>query len=532
MAENKFSDITKNTNAQCKIVVYPWKTDLRDTDQAAAELSRANRLDISSQLMNCSYSKNQSQPAGTFCFTLSNSPGIGTKDWKDILKRGYWLVIYMSNDGDLTMNSRVGPPIYKTSENKRIRCIGYIDRVETKICTLPDKSIDVSYEVTGRDFGVVYEEMTVWHNLFQFDKMMLDSIKTSQLNVVSNVRINDALTLIHKLFYYPSSLPGAKVDDDGSLTSIGLQWILPREMVADIGFDISSLPEGTYWGALPITNFQPTMAGIAIEQPTDYLSGNPWDQLKKLSVPQFHELFCETDDFGKPSLTFRPIPWGMDQSRYPRSASPIVKLYKDLGPIARVPAVDLIDANLAEDENTRYNSFLATVSTGLMAIEDNTTALKGSGFPKNNKSSIKRHGFRPMHVTVDSLVKNAELGNGSINRDQVIEFNEILYDYWNNAIFSESGPISKIGSNSIKVGKVLKFDADVPYFNSRRYYIEGYTDTFVVSDDRTKSWIQDVHVTRGFEEADLAAGTGFGSRNATFTNSGEFTPGDNEGTKK
>lgn len=521
---NKFSNQTQSKNAQCKIVVYPWLNVLDDTEATDEALSKSGRLDVSSQVTSCTFSKNMGQAAGTFSFTLSNSPGIGTQDWKDIIKRGYWCVIYMTNEGDLILNPQVGSNLAtnKSAEAKRIRGLCYIDRVSVKMTIGENREMNYEWEVTGRDFGVIYEETEIWHNLFQFDEIMLTSIRDSQMNITGNTRIHEALELIHNLFFFPSKIPGAKVNDDKSLLSIGLQWLMPREMLIDVGFNLSTMTGGTYWGNLPDTlRFSETGAGIAIDKPTDFLSGNAWEQLKRLSIPQFHELFCETNDDGKPKLIFRPIPWGINQSKYEKNKK-FVKLYKDLKFI-KVPAIDVIDLDLGEDDHNRYNSFLATVTTTMISTADNISLTVGSDFPKNNKASIRRHGFRPMHVAIDSLVKNEELANGAADVVQLQEYNEILYDYWNQAIFSESGMCVKVGTNDVKIGLALKFNNDVAYVNSRRYYIEGYTDQFVVNEKGASSWVQNVVLTRGFEEADLSKGTGFGNRDVEFKFTGEYT---------
>jgi hypothetical protein len=526
--EFKYSNETKHIFPQCKVVIYPWNEILNNPDIADDKLASASRLDISSQVESVTFHKNTSSPAGTFTIRLTNSPGIGSNDWKDIIKRGFWCLIYMTNDGDLTLNPVVGKNLAKNrlSEAKKIRCVGYVDRVGVNGVTQENRSIDFSYEVSGRDFGVIYEDTNIWHNLFQLDKIMLDSIAQTKLNIRGNVRIHEALKLIHDLFYFPLNIPGAKVNDNKSMLSIGLQWLLPKEMLTDIGFSMADLSKGTYWGALPgIFEPEHTGAGIAVEQPGDYLTGNSWEQLKRLSIPPFHELFCETTTSGKPRLVFRPIPWGIDSSAYQKNKQ-FITMYKDLKPVSTVPAVDLYDFNVGEDDHSRYNSFLATVSTGLINTEDNISLLTGKGFPKNNSASIRRHGFRPMHVTVDSIVKNEELGNGAADMIQLVEFNEILYDYWNPAVFAETGTVTKLGTNDIKIGTILKFKNDVPYLSTKRYYIEGYTDTFTVGEKREKSWIQEINVTRGFEEADLAAKKGFANRNTPFTGSGDFTKGE------
>lgn len=526
----KFSNETTNLNAQCKVIIYPWKELLNDADLADEKLAQAGRIDISSQIQNVTFSKNMGSAAGSFSFTLTNSPNYGSNDWKDIIKRGFWCVIYMANDGFLQIPTSVVETRPRAAEAKYIRCVGYIERVAVKGSAQENRSIDVGFTVSGRDFGIIYEQTNIWHNLFQYDKTELNSIAQTKLNVLGTTRIHEALKVIHDLFYYPANIPGAKVNDKKSVLSISLQWLLPREMLIDIGFNLAGLTKGTYWGALPGVfdtidkggRISPSDAGIAVDKPGDYLNGNAWQQLKRLSIPPFHELFTEINDQGKPQLIFRPIPWGIDQSKY-EEAKDKIQLYKDIKEIVLVGASDLYDFDLGEDDHGRYNSFLATVSTSLISIENNIGLLLGKEFPKNNDASIKRHGFRPMHVTVDSIVKNEEQANGSSDQKKLLQFNYILYDYWNPAVFAESGTILKNGTNTTRLGKVMKFKEDVPYLSTKRYYIEGYMDTFEVHANMSTSWTQSVNLTRGFEEADLVAKKGYNSRNTPFSASGEYT---------
>ena len=528
-SEYKISNDTKNVNSQCKIIHYGWKfTDL-DSGTSNSTLSGSNRLDISSQILSASYTKNIGNPSGSFTIELGNSPGFGSGDWKDIMKRGDWVVIYMTQDGDLTMNPVVGPPLSRAQrkqEAKKIRCIGKIDRVAPKISITDKGAFEIRYFVYGRDFGAIYEDSSIWHNLFQYDKILLETIKTTKLNITGRVTIDEAIKLIHNLFFYPLNEPGTKgkVNDEKSLVSTALQFLLPKELVSDVGISLLGISGGDpYWGALPNTlNISKSYANVSISDPTSYLSGNPWEQLKQLSVPEFHELFCETTDDGIPTLVFRPIPWAINKSGY-RTIGSFIKFYKNVD-LVTVPAIDVIDGDVSEDEHNRYNSFLVTPSTSLINANDNISWLKGTRFPYHIQDSIKRHGFRPMHVTVDTLIKNESLADGEFNRSIGLEFNELLVDYWMHAVYSESGSVNKIGSNDIKIGKCLKFSDDTPYLNGKRYYIEGYTDTFQVDPEKGfGKWTQDVILTRGFEEQDLQSGGPFTDRDVVFNQQGEYT---------
>lgn len=526
---NLLSNETQDYTPTCKVVVYNWASRFLSLSGSSDNtLSKSSPLDVSSQILGASFTKIDGQPSGTFSFTLSNSPNYGSGDWSDIIKRGEWCLIYMSQDRDLTLSEVVGPPnpsSQKKQEAKKVRCIGYIDRVAPKLEIQENGSLDITYEVSGRDFGVVYENTTIWTNIFNTEKTVLDAVANSFLNVVGTVSIDEVLDKMHDLFYNPKALPGSSefLNKNGSLTEIALQWLMPRQLLVDLGLSPDSTP---YWGELPnIRNFSKTAATLGISKPTDFLTGNAWENLKKLSVPEFHELYTETTDSGLPELVFRPFPFSIDNSKYP-ILSKYVTLFKDL-PLVDVPALDVLDSNLSEDDHERYNSFLVTVTSSYINSNSNIDVLRNTGYPKHVQDSIKRHGFRPMHVEISALVRNAEKSNGSEDLKLLVEYNELNYDYWNNAVFFSSGSAHIFGKNEIKIGKCVKFGDSTPHISGKRFYIEGYTDEFVIEENGSSVWTQTLMLTRGAEERDLREKNQFGIRNTVFPHQGEFTSSSN-----
>lgn len=529
---NQLKNDTRNVIPQCKVVVYNWaQPDFEIDPQDNKSLNDTIPLDISSQIRSCTFQKNNGGPSGSFSITLANSTGansVGKGDWKNIIKRGSWLVIYMSNDGDLRINGKVGDPIQSESEGDKIRCIGYIDRVSVTSEIDDNGAFDIQYDISGRDFGVIYEDTSIWHNTFKFDKTLLDTIEDSNFNVVGITKVHEALDLIHDLFFYPNNIEGAKVNDQDSLTSTALQWLLPRRLLQDIGFydsvGIGIVSPDTYWGSFDqVKNFQETLATVAVDRPSSFLSGGAWEQLKRISVPELHELYTELTPEGLPQLKFRPIPFSINQDGYPTLA-PTIKLYKDLDRI-QLTALDVLNFNVGEDNYSRYNSFLTTIQTSIIADYDNVSVLQGSRFPLQDQASIKRHGFRPMHPSANSIIAPGKNG-GKANRNLLVEYNEVIKDYWDNAVYSESGVVNIIGSNDIRVGYGLTFDDNVPYVSGKLYYIEGYSDTFSIDDNGAAMWTQEVSLTRGFEIADLEQKDvkgDFDDRSTEFDNEGEYT---------
>lgn len=513
---------TKNISSQCRIILYKWNTNVLTLDGVSlSELSKAVPIDITPLVMDLSYSKTLGDPAGSFSFSLAN--GLNYKnmtDWKDLIKPGMWCVIMLSQDHDLDVNKKVGSPTYPLKPNK-VRCIGYIQRVATKIDTLENGAFEASYEISGMDWGVCLSETTIWHDLFYYEKTLLDATLTTKLDVTGLVKVNEQIEQIHHLFFAPNKLKiGLTKEKEDSLLRQAKQWLLPSALLKDLKIPFKG--ESYYGNITNLLNFQKTSASIPIENSLDYLSGNAWEKLKSISIPEYHELFTELNDKGNPILTFRPIPWAIDKKKYPIHGK-FVTLYKNLKPRITIPAIDVISLDLGEDNHNRKNHYLATVVTTLINNEDNTSILKDSGFPKQNHDSVRRHGFRPIHLTIDSITAQEISSDGKSDRPKIIEYNEVLYDYWNQAVFYETGSVNKIGSNDVKVGITLEFAKDVPYVNEKIYYVESYSDNYVIEPNGSSIWYQTVTLTHGVEKKDLDSLTGFSYRNVEFKQGGEFT---------
>lgn len=506
---------TKHLVPQCKVILHQWeKIEFRslEDDASDADLSASTRWDISSKVLSCTFSKNLGAASGSFSISLANTPNtpddaIDTFDnWFDFIKQGSWIVIYMSNDGSLDLSPTTKKVRGFRSEQKFIRCIGYVDRVVGNSVIDDRGSTSITYEVIGRDFGVIYEDSTIWHNFFFVEKMILDTVAQQDLTVVGTITQDKALQTIHDLVYFPGRIEGVHPNDNKSLFSIGLQWLLPKTLILDVLTDTFGF-KSPFWGNMDgITNFEPTTTRLSIVSPTDYLSGNTWSMLKRLSVPQLHELFTETTDAGNPQLTFRPMPFKINGEKYPITGA-LIKAFKDL-PNVNIDKIDVKDCTISKDNQNRYNSFLLTISTSLVNREDNIALLtdppKLTGeYPKNISNSIRRHGFRPMHTTVNTLVLNPALGNGIGDSILLKEFNAVMEDYWRPLHTMSSGTINIIGNNKIKIGKTVTFEDTTQFLEGKKFYIEGYTDSFSIGERGEGVWNTSLFVTRGINIVEL-----------------------------
>ena len=509
----------RNIRSQCQVIIYRWRTGILTQGGVSTDrLSQAKRTDVSSRVMTANFSKNIGSPAGQFSFTLANNTGTTIPDWRQLIRVGHWCVIYMSQDGDLDINSVVTGPKTKPPNNK-IRCIGYIERVAARTMVNERGAFDTVIEVSGRDFGIVYENTTMWMNLFQFDNIALEAA-AGRLNIIGNTPLEEQMQIMHDLFYAPQKLLPSLKDDSSSVTSIARQWLIPNILANDLNI---KPPSGlaSFWGNLPnVTNFEKSAMSVPVDNPVSAISGNVWGKLKGMSVPAFHELFCETTNDGMPKLNFRPIPWQLNGARYPT----VRKFIRKFGDVERVlvNAVDIMAMDTGLDNQNRKNHFLTTIKTTLFNAEDNITNVAGSGYPLEIVDSVRRHGFQPMHVDINSLTLNAALGDGKTNKNLLKEFNGVILDYWLNAIFFDSGNVEMIGNNDIKLGKCMQFGSDVPYSGDRLFYIESYTDTFVVGENGTSDWMQSIQLTRGIDLVDLVDGKP-GVRDVFFDQEGQYT---------
>ncbi len=519
---------SKALNPECQIVVFNWKYESDLENLTLSQLSESTAHDVSNYIKDVSFSKQLSSPAGSFQITLEND-----RDWKQYIKKGSWVLIYMSNTGGLripnpgentiTLDTNLKGDniniVSLTNQKSKLRCIGYIDTVRVQSTVGEEKGdLDVVYHVMGRDFGIVYEETDIWHNRINFDEMLL---KTANANINSAQikTVDKLLETLHQLMFSPQDLVNKDLQNK-SLTSLALQWLLPSSLLAALGVT----PNGgvPFFGNIPgLLNFESTVASFPIESPLGDLNGIAWDQLKRYSISSYHELFPELVN-GLPQLYFRPIPWLIGTgAKFPKVAKNITK-FKNLERV-ELATIDILDFDLGEDNHTRYNLFWSNINSSLVSQQTSDVLLGDrdpkTGFPRIKQNSISRHGLRMMYLETNA---NLVLGEKA-DSDLLRQYNEVTLEYWEDVHNMESGNVDIVGNNDIRLGKVLHFDKEAPYNADKYFYIEGYSDTYTVDEKGSGTWTQNIMITRGIEKADLDAGTKPGKRRSVYKNAGNFT---------
>jgi hypothetical protein len=186
--------------------------------------------------------------------------------------------------------------------------------------------------------------------------------------------------------------------------------------------------------------------------------------------------------------------------------------------------LDIIDWDLGEDNHTRYNLFWSTLNSSMVSIQTSNALLgdndPSTGFPRVLQESVKRHGLRMLYSEVNA---NIVLGKEEADSRLLKEFNELAREFWERSHEYESGTMTIIGNNGIRLGKCVHIEEGSQYNSDKYLYIEGYEETFIVGDKGETEWTQALFLTRGIEAAVLKNASLVTKRQTPFVDAGEFT---------
>jgi hypothetical protein len=581
---------------ECKIIWYRWDYEIADNESAfkfktpdISRLSEAQAFDISAHIIDFSFSKSLGEAAGSFSLTLSNSI-----DWARFVSPGEWMLAFLASDGSLPLAELSGkkknsikknlkssilgnnflkkqvlnkkssdepdlpnPKIDLKTIASKLRGILLIQRVGIKYVTGSNGEKELTYVISGKDFGVCMEETDLWFNFLNVEKSSF-RIAVEATTSLQGIRdLHTYLDLCFSMFFRPQDFFSTQEFLPGGLVDSLKQWLLPRKLLSDLGISFSS---DSFFGNIDnIKAFYPTLFQNLMVNPINGLEGTAWGRLKMLSQPEFHELFTELDDQGAPKVVFRPIPWAIDKTNYPTIGT-FISNYKDLASgeqltdqIQKATALlnsaanvlsnitsgksltsnvdfrknhkiplkndEIYSFNIGPDFHNRYNHFLIAAGAESANQEALVSQLAGPNnegieFPFRNDQSIKRHGLRRRHFTIASYLSDKSVQfSGIFSKDPQKEFlleaNEVIKDYWGRAQYFYSGSFEIAGKNDTKLGKVIVTDANVEGAPDMVFYLESYVDTFTVDANGTGVWSQSLAVTRGIESIDLANKSGF-----------------------
>lgn len=626
-------DNRKDRVDQVKVIWYQWSNELAGDSKSDFGLNPFGKLptnndglakcysyDISNHIESVSYTKNMGAASGSFSITLQNS-----FDWSRFMRPGQWLLVFFTGDGDLPMpkedgftgtgnfkdfnsinklkssliggaqsamssllNAQAGggtliplarlplPEAPSSDEiagyKDKLRVMGIISRVGVKAITTGDGVPEVSYSITGKDFGTIYEETELWFNANNADKETAEKV-LSAANQKFSRNLTELLRIWHEIFLNPNTeLKGKGVSNIS--TFFPEQWVLPAQMIDQLQLELISGATGYFGEIQNLKEFNSTLFENPDPNPLAGLEGYAWNRLKSLSQPEFHELFTELSDSGNPKIIFRPIPWAFDKSRYPTLGKAILNYADLINPdgalaptpvgfnLSSIPSFDslasftegalneLSDSNdsrvnhlinlspvevesfdVGPDYHNRYNFFLVSVGKAMLDQQNAFATVSALGtakvnFPLRDENDIKRHGFKPLIASVNtfipsnaSLFGKSPLYSSKTDQEFILQVNEMMRDYHANAEDMYSGTLAIVGKPQIKLGKVIVTDTTFRGIADMVFYIEGYTDNFYMTGDGTGNWTQNVNVTRGIQKSALDGGS---TKDKSSTQTGSF----------
>lgn len=559
-------------------------------------LTESRSFDLSNHVISFTYTKTMEGASGTWELLLGDSV-----EWDKYLRPGTWLCTFLSNNdptnfapketakqgtpignvvsdfigGGSSFNLPVtsAPPIPERSSThnslnllkEKCRMMGVITRTGI-VNTVDENGTEITqYKVSGKDFGIVFEEFNLWFNahlqestVFQttLDKLLQNEQSLSKWMKTWFTMFFDPTKF--KLFSSDGTNEQA-VNDAAKITEIHRQWLIPKGLAKDFGLVETDFSGNLHLGQFKeITEeFNTSPFGIADKAHFNPDITNAWSKLKELSQPEFHELFTELGPDGTPRVFFRPIPFSRKKNTvlYPTLASQI-KTFDDLasefpllkfdfdnfgdGPLdvlldaiegflknteSKKRLIHRVDVNPLEIEmfdigpgfHDRYNQFMVNLHN----IKDNLSSslvLFGKDaslpFPLRDSVSVKRNGFKPLHIDVNmyrtsfltNFSSNILAGGGLTEKSPkeitpdllfLAELNHLMADYHTGTKDHYSGSMIIFGKNQIKLGKTLVVDQSAKKIGNYVFYIEGYTDHFEVDENGTGVWTQTLQLTRG-----------------------------------
>lgn len=568
---------------QCQVLWYPWSAnpDASISTTAAMAIpdnaiSNSDSYDISNHIMSFSYSKGMSNGAGSFSLTLGN-----TVDWVKFMMPGQWLVIYLSPNGDLIMPSKNSgetafglnatgsvipmnpkpnlPETIKANlKPQYLRAICQIQRVAVKSFTNSDGVVEVTYGITGKDFGVFLEEAELWFNALASAETTFQSFIKAQQDsgdLVKDMALHKIMSKFYDILLNAQSLPGFNMN---VITDVLLtQFLIPSKMIDDLGLKFASAVAPKIFANLAnIKEIYPTaLIASNINMITSF-RGHAWERLKEFSEPLIHELFTEISDAGLPKLFFRPIPWALNPNNYPNLKENIFTikemvlggqslldktdklLNKSMGFVPndrrtahtlKVSPLEVESLDLGRDYHDRFNFFLVDGMRDSTILTSFLSLAKEKGkmpllYPLRDIIDVKRIGYRPCNAKI-SMYQITNFNKDDPAAKDGADFiflegiNHLLTDYHLQAKNFFSGTINMVGRNDVKLGKflILNDTSDMKIenlngFGKMIFYVEGYSDQFTINNDGTTSWSQTIQVTHGIEYSDVIQNSNYASK--------------------
>lgn len=408
---------------RCVVRFFPFKK--RDTLNGDNTNDAMDAIELveDSAITACTISRDKGTPTDVFQITLKP-----TKNWKNVLKAGDWLIIYLDDIENISLKDLKG-----------VKCIGNIDRIAETTIIKNDGSREVVYNVHGSGWGKFFEQTEMFYNPYAGDvykNILIDKIGydfqgspydfvTKYLDVYFGDAKKQGLDNTLYLTLIPPKLYNAlTVDSDNKERSKGSAVSFNDVMVRDFK---DNTKEG-------FSNFR-SISRI--------MSGSLWNTLMQSCNRVLNEMFVDIRN-GKPTLIYRKMPLTKD----------LRQEIQDQG-ITDIPQKYILNAELGFSDHELFN-YLTLIATDSL-INDITYIVAatnaGVNLPRVAKDSTKRYGLRRIELNTEYAIDKQ---NGEIVWDAIKKWVDELEDHWFNYYHFENGTIELKGLMDFKIGQYIR----------------------------------------------------------------------------
>ena len=492
---------------------------------------------IEAEVLSMNVNKSIGQTAASFELQLTPS-----QNWKKILAPGDWIIIYMFDDFGTDDRTK------DTASNKDIILIGNIDRV-ARVLSKDQESdkIQLRYQVSGRNFGKVFEDSDIWFDPYSVQVEFLDRVTLPSAGLNIQGSPDYLVQNLMNVFLGPGGIAdNAKTSPLGNwkisptfANVFKTLFLSPSNFAAESGLfgpgDVISMRNQDFaalsdFADSPDTKFYDIMK-FAIDEKlpgfkarhvfTLESNGSLGDLMRSSCNSLVNELYFEevrgpNGVFPTVVLKPRPVQTPFFEDTFGEEGgaaylSTIGDNHQTLQDAANTNFVEVSQAeikyeNLGKDEHSRFNLFFFKDVKHVedhLSIVANLSDKRGIANPLFLGASIERNGLKRMEQIFEFTMTSSISGNQEVvvGGPQVNLFKAFvaqLYDMNAYNHLYDAGTIECSGVLEAELGKVLVLKAD-PQFGGldKIYYIEGYehqwkfpgqwTTTFTVTHGQWKT---------------------------------------------
>jgi hypothetical protein len=512
----------KTTTPHAAVIIWNYDDKGGLEGFTASSMNKVEQTIISTvSCVSISTQKTKSNPQGNFRLMLAPY-----KDWVSTITPGSWCCLLMSQNPITAQD-------FKKADPEKVKMIGKIDSVRLNTVMDPDGTRRTEYEVTGVDWGYVFNNIIYIDNYLAAPnepKTQGQGVAIAIQNMLFGTdgvpKLGDTSSNLRSIInIFGQSLTGfTKAGNDiNRLATAVYDFIIPKEMVSYFNFVGPHGPTTSQKINKILTLFTGSLKNIDEYNNLSESAGfiDPyslqgqhtfWQVLQDNSNPALNEMVCDLrwEDKGlRLALYNRIKPFSFkgfdpDASQYKGLKS----FFQNL-PTTEIDDIDVISVNAGTNWGDKYN--FVEIKPQMQGFETFANWNKTLS-QKADTSSFSREGFRPLIVDTKQFPIQVTNKSLEVKWEQLAGWAKLLTEWYFDTHRMLNGTMQIIGQDTyIGVGENIKINADLisptPNLNSgavqnktNNYllaHVEGVQHSFTVQPDGARQFITTIQFVRG-----------------------------------